>query len=138
MGAHQVLLVREQDGQHSGSGCCGRLGGCHTELGAAADFSHSRARMLQIGEVYRALRACRPALDVVVVDPRNVVWLYPTVWRSARRDGLGRWAALRSMARAGSPMAVVVDGDTLFAGRLPPTEQVVGRILERIDRRFDA
>lgn len=135
---HQLILVREQDSQHSGSGCCGRLGESHTALGGAADFSHSRARMEAVGEVYRALLQQAPGLDLVVADPRNVVWLYPAVWRSARAHGMGVGAALRSMARAGSPVAVVLDGDTLFAGRLPATDQVVDSVLLRLSRRFDA
>jgi len=135
---HQLILVREQDSQHSGSGCCGRLGESHTALGGAADFSHSRARMEAIGEVYRALVDRAPGLDLVVADPRNVVWLYPAVWRAARAHGLGVMATLGSMARAGSPVAVVLDGDTLFAGRLPATDDVVESILERLGQRFDA
>ncbi len=135
---HQLILVREQDSQHSGSGCCGRLGEAHTTLGGAADFSHSRARMEAIGEVYRALVDRAPGLDLIVADPRNVVWLYPAVWRAARAHGLGVTATLRSMARAGSPVAVVLDGDTLFAGRLPATDDVVAAILDRLSRRINA
>lgn len=135
---HQVILVREQDAQHSGSGCCGRLGECHTALGAAADYSHSRARMEQIGEVYRALADSAPDVDLVVADPRNFVWLYPAVWRSARAHGLSVSAALRSLARAGSPVAVVCDGETLFSGRLPESEVVVDTVLARLAQRFDA
>lgn len=136
--SHQVILVREQDAQHSGSGCCGRLGESHSVLGAAADFGHSRARMEQMGEIYRALAAALPDVDLVVADPRNVVWLYPAVWRVARRHGLGVGATLRSMARAGSPVAVVCDGQTLFSGRLPETHEVVETVLGRLDTRFDA
>jgi len=135
---HQAILVREQDSQHSGSGCCGRLGGCHTELGGAADFSHSRRRMEQIGEIYRALIEAAPDLDLVVVDPRNAVWLYPAVWRAARSHGLGVGATLRSMARAGSPVAIVLDGETLFAGRLPTSVEVVQTVLDRLGARLDA
>ncbi|ROO24900.1 hypothetical protein SAOR_12975 [Salinisphaera orenii MK-B5] len=129
---HQVILVREQDAQHSGSGCCGRLGARDSALGGAADFSHSRARMERIGAVYRDLAAAAPELDLIVADPRNLLWLYPTVWRAARRRGLGWAATIRSMARAGAPMAVVCDGDTLYSGRLPATDTVVARVLERI------
>lgn len=135
---HQAILVREQDAQHSGSGCCGRLGGSHTDLGGAADFSHSRRRMEQIGEIYRALSEAAPGLELVVADPRNVVWLYPAVWRAARSHGMAVSDTLRSMMRAGSPVAIVLDGDTLFAGRLPSSDEVVQAILGRIDTYLDA
>jgi len=136
--SHQAILVREQDAQHSGSGCCGRLGEGHTRLGAAADFSHSRARMEQVGEIYRTLAETAPDLDLVVADPRNLVWLYPAIWRAARRHGVGVPATLRAMARAGAPVAVVVDGETLYSGRLPEAEIVVRAVLDRVARRFDA
>lgn len=135
---HQVILVREQDAQHSGSGCCGRLGERHTALGGAADFSHSRFRMEQIGAIYRTLAETAPELDLVVADPRNFVWLYPAIWRAARRHGLGVTAALRSMARAGAPVAVVFDGDTLYSGRVPASEVVVDAIRARLAQQFDA
>lgn len=136
--SHQAILVREQDAQHSGSGCCGRLGEGHTRLGAAADFSHSRSRMEQMGAIYRDLSEAAPDLELVVADPRNLVWLYPAIWRSARSHGRGVPATLRAMARAGAPVAVVVDGETLFSGRLPDTQTVVDAVLDRVARRFDA
>ena len=137
-GAHQVILVREQDAQHSGSGCCGRLGECHTALGAAADFSHSRARMQHIGEIYRALAQAAPELELVVADPRNLLWLYPAVWKAARGHGASVFATVRAVARAGAPVAVVVDGHTLYSGRLPDTATVVNAVLEYTGRSLPA
>lgn len=130
--AHQLILVREQDAQHSGSGCCGRLGEAHTRFGGAADFSHARAVMEKLGAVYRELAGRAPELELIVADPRNTVWLYPAIWRVARAHGVGIVATLRTLARAGSPAAVVLDGQTLFAGRLPEAERIVSVVLDRI------
>jgi len=136
--SHQVILVREQDAQHSGSGCCGRLGERHTALGAAADFSQSRARMEQIGEIYRALAQAAPDLELVIADPRNLIWLYPAVWRAARANGSTAFSASRAMARAGAPVAVVVDGKTLYSGRLPSAQVVVDRVFAWTARPLNA
>lgn len=135
---HRLILVREQDAQHSGSGCCGRLGEAHTRLGRAADYGHSRARMEQMGVIYRALAQRLPELDLMVADPRNWIALYPQVWRAARAQGLGIGATLKSLARAGSPAAVVLDGETLFFGRLPGPEAVIDTVLERLADRGGA
>ncbi len=135
---HQLLLVREADAQHSGSGCCGRLGGEGSDLGGAADFSPSRRRMEQIGAIYRELAEKAPELDLVVVDPRNFVWLYPAVWRAARSHGASRVSALRAMAAAGSPVAVVLDGEPLYSGKLPAAEIVVNTVLGRLEASLDA
>ncbi|WP_423821525.1 hypothetical protein V5738_14410 [Salinisphaera sp. SPP-AMP-43] len=129
-----MLLVREQDAQHSGSGCCGRLGEAHTRFGGAADYGHTRAVMDRLGVVYRELAEQAPGLELIVVDPRNTVWLYPALWRAARARGAGVIATLRTLAQAGAPAAVVLDGDTLCSGHLPEPEQIVAMVLARLDR----
>lgn len=133
------MLVREQDAQHSGSGCCGRLGEAHTDLGPAADYGHSRAVMEELGVVYRRLQEVAPGLAIDVVDPRNTIWLYPAVWRASRRAGHGVAATFRNLTRAGAPAAVVLDGETLFSGQLPEPAIIIDTILARLDNnRFDA
>lgn len=101
-------------------------------LGAAADFSHSRQRMNEIGVIWRRVRAEMPALTIDIVDPRNTMWLYPSLWREARRAGLGWRARLAVLARAGAPLAVVLDGEVLYAGELPAADIVVRRVLARL------
>lgn len=129
---HHLLLVREQDAQHSGSGCCGRLGEAHTDLGGAADFGHSRALMESVGEVYRRLCREAPGLTIDVVDPRNTVWLYPAVWRASRRAGRGIAASLKSLSRAGAAVAVVLDGEVLYSGELPAPETVARAVIAQL------
>lgn len=112
---HRVLLVRQWDQQVGGSGCCGRLstGAADSLCEAGEDpYAHVRADMEAMGALYRALRERYPAdeLEVTVVDPRNTVWLLPTLWRDARRRGLGPVETLRQLHRATSPRAVVCDG----------------------------
>ncbi len=135
---HQLLLVREADAQHSGSGCCGRLGGEGSDLGGAADFGPSRKRMEQVGVIYRELAEKAPDLDLVVVDPRNFVWLYPTVWRAARSHGAGVVSSIRAMAAAGAPVAVVLDGEPLYSGKLPAADTVVKTVLGRLEASLGA
>lgn len=126
------MLVREQDAGHSGSGCCGRLGEAHSDLGGAADFGASRAIMEAMGEVYRRLRADAPALAIDVVDPRNTLWLYPAVWRVSRRAGRSVPATLKSLVCAGASSAVVLDGEVLFYGWLPSSDIVVAAVIARL------
>jgi hypothetical protein len=119
---HRVLLVREWDWQNTGSGCCGRVGGGH-EFCDAADFARSREEMVRVGSVYEALRQAfgDDEIEVTVVDPRNTVWMIPTIYRDARRSGVGRVEALRQVARSSANGAVVVDGKVIFDGRIPPS-----------------
>jgi hypothetical protein len=126
---HRVVLVREWDAQHTGSGCCGKVGGTY-ELCDVSDFARSRAEMVRVGAVYEALRQAfdDDEVEVTVVDPRNTAWMIPVIYRDARRSGLGRLDALRQVARSSANGAVVVDGKVIFDGRIPPTpsEAVAG------------
>jgi hypothetical protein len=121
MSTHRVILVREWDAQHTGSGCCGRVGGGH-ELCDPEDFRRARTEIERSGAVYMALwEAFGDALELTVVDPRNTAWLLPTVYRDARGRGLRPRQALREMARSTANGAVVLDGKVLFDGKLPPS-----------------
>lgn len=121
MTTHRTILVREWDAQHTGSGCCGRVGGSH-ELCDADEFARSRTEMDRSGAVYRALYdEFGDQLELTVVDPRNTAWLLPAVYLDARRRGARRRDALRTMSRATANGALVLDGRLLFDGKLPPS-----------------
>lgn len=121
MSEHRAILVREWDQQHTGSGCCGKVG-AGNELCDADEFARSRAEMERVGAVYEGLYAAfGDELDLTVVDPRNTMWLLPTIFRDARRRGVSVREALRIMSRATANGALVLDGKLLFDGRIPPT-----------------
>lgn len=132
---HRVLLVREWDAQHSGSGCCGRLGGADSVLGAAASYAGNRKEMEAMGAVYRALRDALPRdeVELTVVDPRNTAWLLPVLWRDARRRGLGPREAWRQVTRGISYNAVVVDGRVLFSGHVPEPHAAVAAVCAELE-----
>jgi hypothetical protein len=131
---HQVLLVRDWDEQTTGSGCCGRLGGVTTEFGAACDFSETRALMERMGAIYLALRAELPRelCDVQIVDARNLTFLYPGLYRAARRRGRTRGEAVRAIAAGVRQGAIIVDGVTVCAGDPPPVDEAVGLVLREL------
>jgi hypothetical protein len=131
---HRIILVREWDAQVAASGCCGRLGGENTELGDTETFAANRCEMEAMGEVYRALRAelFDEDAEITVVDPRNMVWLVPTILKDARRRGLGPkevWAQLR---RGVSYNAIIVDGRVLFSGTIPSREDAVTAVKKEL------
>jgi hypothetical protein len=133
---HRIILVREWDAQLAASGCCGRLGGENSELGDKDTFAANRFEMEAMGEVYRALRAelFDEDAEITVVDPRNMVWLVPTLLKDARRRGLGIKDTWENLRRGVSYTAVVVDGKTLFSGRIPPVEDAVAAVKQEIEQ----
>jgi hypothetical protein len=132
--AHLVLLVRDWDEQTTGSGCCGRLGTATSELGCATDFAQARELMVEMGAIYRALRAELPReyCDIQIVDARNITFLYPSLYRAARRRGLDRRAALKAVSSGVRQGAIIVDGITVSAGGPPPVDEAVGLVLRSL------
>lgn len=127
---HRVILVREWDSQTSSSGCCGKLGGEKTELGDPETFKQNREEMERMGRVYRALREdlFDEEVEMTVVDPRNMVWLIPSVLKDARRRGLSIGETLRQINRGVSYNAVIFDGKVLFSGNVPEPEEAVAAV----------
>jgi len=131
---HRIMLVREWDSQTSGSGCCGRLGGEHCDVGHPDTFAHNRPLMEAMGVIYRALRSELPrdAVEITVVDPRNMVWLIPTILRDGRRRGMGAgelWRQVNAGVRNG---AIVVDGRALFAHDYAGEDATVDAVLREL------
>jgi hypothetical protein len=125
-----ILLIREWEGQTSGSGCCGRLEGdlpfCQTESFAP----ERRAVMERMGPLYRELRErFADTAEIEVVDPRNVSLLFLLIrdfWRY--RVGFGQ--ALRTLARI-PIQAVVVNGRVIARGEWPDAEAVAAVLQPR-------
>lgn len=130
---HRVILVREWDSQHTGSGCCGNLGGKHAEIGDGRDFAHCRARMEGMGAVYRALRSeFGDRIEIEIVDPRNTAWLVPAIWRDARRHGAGVMDAFRALRAGTANGAIVCDGRVLSTGEPPLPDDAVDAVLDAL------
>ncbi len=132
---HRIILVREWDTQLAASGCCGRLGGQNTELGDTKTFAANRSEMEAMGEVYRALRAelFDEDAEITVVDPRNMVWLVPTLLKDARRRGLGLQETWSQLRRGVSYTSIIVDGKVLFNGRTPSVEEAVAAVKKELE-----
>ena len=131
---HRIILVREWDAQVAASGCCGRLGGEHTEFGDTETFAANRREMEAMGAVYRALRAelFDEDAEITVVDPRNMVWLVPTILKDARRRGLGPKEVWTQLRRGVSYNAIIVDGRVLFSGTIPSREDAVTAVKKEL------
>lgn len=124
-----VLLIREWEGQTSGSGCCGRLEGDLPFCEQQTLAPERRAVMERMGPLYQALRKrFGSSIELEVVDPRNVSLLFLLV-RDFRRYGVGFGSALRTLARI-PVQAVVVNGRIVARGEWPDPEEVA-RMLER-------
>lgn len=133
---HRIILVREWDSQTAASGCCGRLGGADNELGDPDTYQHNRDEMEKMGAVYRALRKdlFDEEVEMTVVDPRNMVWLIPSVLKDARKRGFSVRETFKQINRGVSYNAVILDGKVLFSGHVPSPEEAVSAIRSELDK----
>lgn len=129
--AHRVILIRPWDMSDGvGAGCCGggsTKGLCtnperhetHQGFGERDDWD-------PVARVYLALRDGLPGtVELEMVDPRNHLYLVPTLVRWARRRGEGWWAAISSAVWSPGYAAIIVDGVTVSSGRLPEPAEAV-------------
>jgi hypothetical protein len=134
MNARSVILVREQGGQLTGSGCCGRVEGDFLGCASGPAFPERRAAMEAMGPLYRALRArYHDTIDIDVVDPRNALALGLLLLRDFRRFRVGFVDALRTLARV-PVQAVIVNGRVIARGEWPDPENVIRLLETSIDR----
>lgn len=123
-GRPSVILVREWEAQMSSSGCCGRLEGDFLAPGGERCFPERREVMEAMGPLYRDLRdRYGDALDLHVVDPRNLGTLVGLLLEQVRAGRVGPWTALRTLFGL-SVTTVIVNGEVLCRGRWPSVEEV--------------
>lgn len=107
-----VVLVREWD--RATTGCCGRLPDDDRAL-----FAERRRVMTAMGPLYQALReAFGDRIELQVIDPRNLLALYPLLVRDAIRYRVPWRTALATIARVGT-VAVVINGRLVARGAWP-------------------
>ncbi len=133
---HHLILIREYGGW-GGSGCCGRIdsSGAVWETDRCL-FAEGRTRMEGVGAIRRAvLDAFGTAVEVTIIDPRNIITFVPLVIRDAIRNGVPLGTMLRAILSA-SLSSAVFDGQLLYSREVPAPAEVVERIGGRmtIDR----
>jgi hypothetical protein len=123
-----VILVREWEQQMSSSGCCGRLEGDTLSWGGEQCFAERRRIMEKVGELYRAVRDRHgDAVEIRIVDPRNLPALIPTLVGEFRRYGVPLREALRTVFGL-KVNSVVVNGRLASQKGLPDVAHLLALV----------
>ncbi len=141
--AVSVILIRENAEQLTGSGCCGKLEGDNATLGGTAPgshplFAHARRHQQDLGVLHRAIReffppaAGQPGVSVVVVDPRNQLYLTPKLWSDVWTYRPGWGAGLRTAFQLFSLPAVIINGHIVSRRDGPPDPDSVCHRIHRL------
>jgi hypothetical protein len=135
---HRVLLIRPWDMSDGvGAGCCG--GGSTKGLCTTPDHREAHQGFNErdswdpFALVYLAVRDNLPdGVDLEVVDPRNHLFLVPTIVRDVRRRGGGWLDALGAAVHGPGYAAIIVDGVTVSSGELRSPDEAVRVVREAL------
>jgi hypothetical protein len=126
-----VILIRENDQQLTGSGCCGRLEGDFATCGGERVFAERRVVMERMGAVYRELRErFGDRVELQILDPRNASLLF-FLLRDFRRFRVGWGPAVRTLVRL-PKQAVVVNGALEDVSEHPDPAHIAALVAERL------
>ena len=108
----------------SSSGCCGRLEGDFLVQRGERCFPERRSAMEAMGPLYRDLRSrYGAAVEITVVDPRNLISVVALLMRDARAHGVGILSVLGTLFRI-KLNTVIVNGRLITRGQWPEPAQV--------------
>jgi len=108
----------------SSSGCCGRLEGDFLVQRGERCFPERRSAMEAMGPLYRDLRSrYGTAVEITVVDPRNLISVVALLMRDVRAHGVGILSVLGTLFRI-KLNTVIVNGRLITRGQWPEPAQV--------------
>jgi hypothetical protein len=131
---HDVLIIVERASQLTGSGCCGKLEGDRAFHGGRPVFEESRRDQEAAGSLFRLFCELGSRWQTEIVDPRNMLALWPLLWKQVRRHRPPPFTAARTLSLAFSAPALILDGRVVTSRRLPSREWLesyVERLTER-------
>lgn len=139
--AHRVLLIRPWDMSDGvGAGCCG--GGSTKGLCTTPEHHEGHKGFGErddwdpLARVYLALRDSLPSdVDLEIVDPRNHLYLAPTIAKDVLRRGQGWGNAIKAVLRGPAYAAIIVDGRTISSGELPTPADAVRLVRDALGLR---
>jgi hypothetical protein len=130
----RIILVRENAETLSCSDCAGSLEGIDA-FGSheVPDYEPVRRVMNQVGEIYLALRRrFGDGILIDVVDPRNAIYLIPTLIGDFFRYRPPFRVFIRTLLFGISPASVIFNGRALHVGNLPTPDDLVQWVGNRL------
>ena len=126
---HTLIFVRESEGQLTGSDCCGKLEGDWARQQGKPVFELQRKHLAAIQPLADAAgRTFGENLDILHVDPRNQIYLFPKLIREAVVRGKFSFRHLQALLMLYRLPAVILDGRLLFSGSLPEAEEFLAAL----------
>lgn len=126
---HSLIFVRENEGQLTGSDCCGKLEGDWMVQDGKAIFEQQRDILSSIAPLFLDLKnKYKSEIDITQVDPRNQLFLTPKIFSDIWRTKKFSLASMRSLFMLYRLPAIIFDGELLFSGRVPSKKELFAQL----------
>ncbi|MFQ5770012.1 MAG: hypothetical protein ACE5HX_05715 [bacterium] len=126
-----IILIRETEAQMTGSGCCGKLEGDNSQFCGNYIFEEKRKIKEEMGGIAQALhQQFGDGIEMVVVDPRNQLYLYPKILKDIWTYRPTLKSALKGIFMIISVPSIIINGEICYSKKLPTIGQIVGRVGE--------
>lgn len=127
MPKHSILIIREQG--EMVTACCVPLdGGFVNELNGTDIFKSCQVQIQSTAELYKILSKDKDDhTEIIVVDPRNYVYILPKLIKDVIRFRVPLLEALKTIFLYRMP-AVIVNGYLISSGKTNFSEQTIEQI----------
>ena len=122
---HSLIFIRENEGQLTGSDCCGKLEGDWLVQNGEPIFEKQRDVLASIAPLFLEVKKkYEGEIDIEQVDPRNQLFLMPKIFSDIWRTKNFSWASFKSLFMLYRLPAVIFNGELLFSGRVPSKQEL--------------
>lgn len=129
-----IILIRETDAQLTGSGCCGKLEGDNTKFSNSFVFAERREIKETMGDILQTLtKRFSNSIEISVVDPRNMLYLYPKILKDVVRYRPSVKFALKAIFMMITVPSIVINGEISRASLFENKEAIVRKIESLFD-----
>lgn len=128
----RIIMIRENAETVTCSSCAGSLEGIDA-FGASRvlDYASTERVITEVGALYMALRkSFGDTIEIDVVDPRNELYLFPTLISDYRKYRPPLGAFLKTLFLGISPASIIINGVERHKGNLPSPEALIQEIDE--------
>ncbi len=119
-----VIIVREND---SGGGCICCSGGMGEHAKKDPSYGHIRTLAEECGRLHREIREryAEEEVEIIQIEPKDYLYVMPRVLKEVFTHGRPIIPSIKTLLLWEPVPAVIVNGKTVSAGRVPAVEEVV-------------
>jgi len=123
---NSLIFIRENEGQLTGSDCCGKMGGDWRVENDQPIFEEQRKVISTIAPLFLAIKdRFKDRIEISNVDPRNQLFLFPKIFADFLRHKRFSFAVFRSLFMMYRLPAIIFNGELKYSGVLPSESELI-------------